>query len=359
MNYNLLKHLHRGPPGVQCILPLNLSTEKSRTEDLHSPHIEVVGKHYESIEDWYLTGTLDRHERCGEIVRALGCVDYGIDTKKHNRIIQLYSCHRPGCPTCYESWAFRVSEKSSHRLIEGQKLYHDVGKNFQLKHTIFSPPVSEFSHIKQLLHSGDYNKFKADFITMMKKAGICGGAIVLHLWRYQRANWVFSPHFHVISAGFLIPSTKFYNDTGWVYKNLGKRKSIKDTIFYLLTHCANNEKHHALSYFGIFSYNKISLIYIEKVEVQIPCSACGKILHEYAIDYGFNYEGLIADWYHDKGIYHKTVLLYHYILHSKYNNQGYYPIFIPKKASMELKLVTSTYFMTDSELHEIERYINL
>lgn len=384
MNVNLLSSIPRGngqtlqlvfKESPVCIPPINLSTNESvavNSQQLHSPHIKVAGKSFETVGDWYLTGTLDSHARCGEFVRALGCEDFGKDDNKHDRVIETYSCHRPGCPICYESWAFREAEKATERLLEGQQLYHNTRKNFTLKHTVFSPPVSEHAKIKRLIEQGHYNVLKRLVLDLMKKAGVIGGCVTPHFWRQvgekeelpdnvtipaglKDGDWYFSPHFHGITAGFLIPSDKFFNETGWVYKNLGKRKSIKNTVFYFLTHCANHEKHHAVSWFGIYSYNKLVTDFIEIAEVNVPCSACGKALHEYALDYDFDkVDTLIPDWNQDKGIHYRKIKIRHFKIRSTNSvsspNEHFLPIASHPRIEEYLDL---------TEAHEILRYTNV
>lgn len=372
MDYNLRSLI---PPGKKstsqlifkdepgCILPINLST--SGISVLHSPHIQVSGKNYEKVGDWYLTGTLDSHARCGEFVRALGCEDFGKDDLKHDRIIETYSCHRPGCPECYESWAFRDAEKATERLLEGQQLYFNAGKKFSLKHVVFSPDPSDHRDIKHMIEQGRYNVFKAKAIEVIKKAGVIGGCITPHFWRQvgekeelpdnvlipvglKEGDWYFSPHFHTIVAGFMIPSVKFHNDTGWVYKNLGKRKSVKDTIFYFLTHCANHKNHHAISWFGIFSYNKLVTDFIEFKNVTVPCSACNKPLHEYALDYSWSeMDTLEPDWEHDKGIHFRKVKFRHFKIRSPVLN-----------ADVLSALPTGNFYFDMSDMHEVLAYCN-
>lgn len=375
MDYNLRSLIPRGKSTSQlifkddpgCILPINLST--SGISVLHSPHIQVSGKNYEKVADWYLTGTLEAHARCGEFVRALGCEDFGKDDLKHDRIIETYSCHRPGCPECYESWAFREAEKGTERLLEGQKLYHEVGKKFALKHVAFSPPPSEFKDIKHMIEQGRYNVFKATALGLIKKAGVIGGCIVPHFWRqigdkddfddsntYQNpysspkeGDWCFSPHFHVIGAGFMIPSVKFHNETGWIYKNLGKRKSIKDTIFYALTHCANHTNHHALTWFGIFSYNKLITDFIEFKNITVPCSACNSCLHEYALDYSWSkMDTLEPDWDHDKGVHFRKVKFKHFKLRSV----------LPGSQFNQDNNHIDNFYFDMSDMHEVLAYCN-
>lgn len=350
MNVNLLQHVRVGKNSNQkqtrfstncdSILPINLSTNENASVAT-KPHIKVAGKTFEPVADWYLTGTLDSYARCGEFVRALSCEDFGKDNKKHDRFIETYSCHRPGCPTCYESWALREAEKATERLFEGQNLYRIAHKRIELRHLVFSPPQNKHKAIKQMIEQGRYNVLKHQFIELMVKAGVKGGLIVSHFWRNSQEkddilsdnnnqdpfnapndkyDWYFSPHFHIIGSGFLMDSDEFFAKTGWIYKNLGDRRSLKDTIYYLLTHCANHEKHHAVTWFGLFSYNKIVKDYEETINVTVPCSACGKELHEYEIDYSFEHvDTLTPFWDMDKGIHYRKVKIKHYKLKTSLN----------------------------------------
>lgn len=310
------------------ILPINLSKSESISVDT-KPHIKVAGKTFEPVADWYLTGTGESYARCGEFVRALSCEDFGKDDKKHDRFIETYSCHRPACPTCYESWAVREAEKASDRLLQGQELYRINHKRVELRHVVFSPPQSKHKHIKRMIEQGRYNVFKHESTEIIKKAGFQGGMGTPHFWRnsqekddilsdnetqnpYEPPNnkydWYFSPHFHVIGTGFLMDSDEFYEKTGWVYKNLGDRRSIKDTIYYLLTHCANHKNHHAVTWFGLFSYNKIVKDFEESRIVTVPCQACGKDIYEYALDYSWDkMDTLVPDWDHQLGVHQRKV----------------------------------------------------
>ena len=185
-----------------------------------------------------------------------------------------------------------------------------------------------------MLEQGRYNVLKSQLISIMKKAGAIGGLIIPHWWRQvgekellpdnvvipeglHEGDWYFSPHFHTVIGGFLMQSNLFHNETGWVYKNLGKRKSIKNTIFYILTHCANHEKHHAITWFGIFSYNKMVIDFEETITEPILCSACKKELHEYEIDYSFDkIDTLVPFWDMDKGVYFRKIKIRHFKLKS-------------------------------------------
>lgn len=349
VNYNLLANLPKGRSTKQThfidnnivSLPINLSTTEklieSDTAD-RKPHIKISGKSYEPVGDWYLTGTGESYARCGEFVRALSCEDYEQDHKKHDRFIETYSCHRPACPTCYESWALREAEKASERLLQGQELYNNSHKRVELRHVVFSPPPQVHKYIKAIIKQDRYNVFKRESLEIIKKAGIVGGLVVIHFWRnshesddilpddidqdYQKPpnnkyDWYFSPHFHVIGSGYLIPAAEFHQKTCWIYKNLGERRSVKDTIYYLLTHCANHEKHHAVTWFGLFSYNKIVIDFEDSKIVTVPCK-CGKDLHEYALDYSWvTIDTLEPDWSQDLGVHQRKVKFRIYKLKDK------------------------------------------
>lgn len=342
MNFNLMQYVRAGKTSQKqthfkvenelkstCILPIKLST-------LPTPNFpeKIKKKQFEKVGDWYLSGTLDPHERCGEFTRALGCEDFGKNDLKHDRIIETYNCGRLGCSLDMEKVAFDIAKKSTERLFEGKNLYNSIGKRYIFRHFALSPPQEKAI---RLISQGLYNHLKRDLIANLKQNGIEGGAVVFHLWRqvgekedlpdnvvipkgFTDGDWYLSPHFHVFAVGFITKADEFYTKTGWVYKNLGKRTSINQlrrTIQYTLTHCALHEKHHALTYFGIFSYNKIVLDYVETKDITVPCSACGKDLHEYEIDYSFEHvDTLTPFWDLDKGIHYRKIKIKHYKLKS-------------------------------------------
>ncbi len=99
-------------------------------------------------------------------MKVLGCTHFGEDNLKHARIIETYSCHRAGCPVCYESWAFREAENATDRLREGQHAYYEAGIVYSLKHVVFSPDTSRHAELKRMLEHGDYKSIKRYYYSM-------------------------------------------------------------------------------------------------------------------------------------------------------------------------------------------------
>jgi len=90
-------------------------------------------------------------------------------------------------------------------------------------------------------------------------------------------SWYYSPHFHVIGYGWIVDVRQNYICSGYVVKNIGVRKTVEGTIFYQLSHCGIDGKHHAVTWFGCLGYGKLHVKYVEK-EISV-CPICGERLH--------------------------------------------------------------------------------
>lgn len=269
------------------------------------------------------------NDRCGEWVRPLGCPNHAqmtLEGEHHDRFVVPRSCHNPDCPVCYESWASRQAGNTSDRLIQAVGLYVKNGyKIGRIDHVVFSPPQGL---AKQLIRtSGGFKHLRSVANEVMKKAGAVGGAVVFHPFRQNDPRelnfnpdlpeyvWYESPHFHAMVCGYLMKSNEFYEATGWTYKKMGKRATIKGTVKYTLTHCGIAEGFQAVSYFGLFSNNKIVIDKIVKVKEPVKCHACGESLHEYAMVETDN--GYEVDWSQDLGVYLHYVVKKTYKLREK------------------------------------------
>jgi hypothetical protein len=167
-------------------------------------------------------------------------------------------------------------------------------------------------------------KLRERCIKLVKKNGLKGGILIFHPFRKKHMDgsecdeyqcpylhkWVEGPHFHVLGYGKLIESDRFYSDSGWVYKNMGYRRSISWTVKYLLTHCGlgyydEDRRFHTVTWFGLISYNKV-VIEREKIEYKkVPCPECEKPLHEYL---GYSGEGEIKlEQLTDNGVFEERV----------------------------------------------------
>jgi len=158
------------------------------------------------------------------------------------------------------------------------------------------------------------------------KDGVYAGTLVLHPWRKRHEDgtecemkgcrllhiWVWGPHVHYCGHGFFSSSDKFYEQTGWVYKNIKPKesntRSIKDTVGYLLTHCAVFREYRSVEvydslnmvkqvtspswvtvgqhyrYVGLFSNAKGGHKVLEQGVKTVECNKCECLLHKYLTD---------------------------------------------------------------------------
>lgn len=269
------------------------------------------------------------NDKCGEWTHPLSCpnqLQTTLDGSFHDRYVATHSCHNPNCPVCYESWASRQAGNSSDKIVQAIGLYkhagHKIGK---VNHIVFSPP-QELA--KELIRTaGGAKTLRSMAVKMATKAGVRGACMIFHPFRQNDPReenfrsdlkpyvWYESPHFHVIGFGWLKKSNEFYDLTGWIYKNIGRRETIKGTIKYTLTHCGIFKGIQALTYFGLLSNNKIVIDKIEKVTEPIKCRACGEALHLYGLIK--DDEGYDVDWSEDRGVYLHIVVKKTYKLHDR------------------------------------------
>lgn len=281
---------------------------------------EWVATLYENKSIFHLPGQGEQtNDRCGQWVHPLRCPNHTqatLEGKVHDNFVATHSCHKPDCPVCYESWASRQAETTADKLIQSVGLWKKAGlKLGRIDHVVFSPP-QELA--KELIRTkGGYQTLKSTAIEMFKKAGMVGGAFDFHPFRQNDSRepnfnpdipegaWYESPHFHVVGCGYLMRSDNFYELTKWAYKKMSRRETVKGTIKYTLTHCGISEGFQAITYFGIFSNNKVIIEKEWMAEEPIKCQACGESLHEYGMIETDN--GLEVDYNDDKGVYiHKV-----------------------------------------------------
>ena len=160
----------------------------------------------------------------------------------------VFRCNRRDCPECSPSWAASRGKKIAERLVAAVELYKEQGIKFrEVIHVVISP---DQKHAKTLLQTegGEKQLYKeAEEAAVLM--GIEGGNMILHHERYNDSKkktydasmldktWYLSPHFHTVGVyRRLMKSNKFHDKTGWVYKNLGRRRTISGTISYELNH---------------------------------------------------------------------------------------------------------------------------
>lgn len=279
------------------------------------------------------------NDKCGKWVHPLKCPNTSQTTLeggiKHDQFVAQHSCHKPDCPICYESWASRQASNTADRLIQAVKLYRKAGYKIEtpngsriigrIDHVVYSPPQDL---AKQLIRTpGGARTLRSMAIDKIRSSGMVAGAIIFHPFRQNDPDepnfnpeipvyeWYESPHFHVVGCGYLRKSNEFYDITGWAYKKMERRETIKGTIKYTLTHCGIADGFQALTYFGLFSNNKIVVESIEKITEPIKCRACGEALHLFRINE--TSEGVEVDWNEDLGVYLHVVVKKTYALNKK------------------------------------------
>lgn len=182
------------------------------------------------------------------------------------------SCDRAECPVCFEKWASRAGRRIEKRLKKWKGGYR------RAIHVTASVP-SKNNTDKDL--TVDYGKLRVLAYRLMKEVGLEGAVCIFHPFRKDARGWYLSPHFHTVGYGWirgkrdvktLERGTKeVYEDTGWVIKNVGVRKTIRGTISYQLSHAGFHLKHSTITWFGTLSYNKFHVQIDEDKEV---CPVC-------------------------------------------------------------------------------------
>lgn len=232
-----------------------------------------------AIGAWELPGTTDEpHPTCGRPKRGASCqavyeagqtkfLPFTTDAPSHVRRVIVMSCGRPGCRTCWASWARRAADRVAERIEECVRVAREarVPGGGEVKHWAFSPPPVLVAQI--VARGGDVEKELREELRRILLAGVpapelgkgrrmasgfVGGVDIFHPWRverdaegralahgpdkYRQGRNVFSPHFHVLGVGHVLNTDVFYARTGWVVKNKGVRRSVAATVAYLLEH---------------------------------------------------------------------------------------------------------------------------
>jgi len=232
---------------------------------------------------------------CGTFEKALVCPE----GPTHFYKVIPHFCKKPGCPICKGAWAARATDRALS-LIMGLILALKV--TFRPRHVVFSPPG--------ITHPEDPVQACRDVLEAFGKvvdhvflSGLQALALVVHPYRFRkgmreearremkaeafkgnpyeyvlsRRDWgrylYLSPHIHAITLGAFIPSDQFERETGWIYRNLGIRKSVPGTIYYLLTHTWVKDNPKALRYWKAFSTRNLGCTKTVE-EVTKKCPVC-------------------------------------------------------------------------------------
>lgn len=227
-------------------------------------------------DGWTLVGSGKKRNSCGAPV-WVGCLNDAWGVKYHK------TCHRPTCSakTCRWSWIDREANKATRKIEELQRRATFFGSGFRyiIQHSVISIPQGEMERI-------GFDKVRAKTRRLLRRAGFHGWLQVYHPFRYNKGiGWYFSPHFHIISVGWLFHSSvkKIHAETGYVIKSMGIRKTsgeVFSTIRYVLSHAGVKKTEtktlHTVTWLGTLSY-------AEMVGFQVPsnprkCPECNEKL---------------------------------------------------------------------------------
>ena len=236
-------------------------------------------------------------------------------------------CGRFSCPVCsLESggWASRESETIARRIRAGC-----ARARSRAIHVIISPPPEKWA----VDSYRSYTRLRHAVYRAATDAGFRGGCAVFHdrrlgSPRFNRGRPLGcreGPHWHLLGDGWIVPvcdlcalwnrrealpecpdcleppSTHLHGRDaflkhgrwcGWVIKNLGVRKSVKATAFYLLSHASQAtlptggilptpevgggepawNPPHVVTWFGSMAYNKLKVPLIRGETIR--CEVC-------------------------------------------------------------------------------------
>jgi hypothetical protein len=258
--------------------------------------------------DWELVGngSVTDAVHCATTRYIRGCVRIDL----HNRDVDgvdytgkvalervFMSCDKPSCPRCYyKGWAYREAGKIEARLLES-------GKRWGLpEHIVVSPSARDYGL--------PYESLLAKAVKFLFELGVVGGVLLFHPARYDDVrHWYFSPHFHIlghIAGGYRCRDCKctvsecracdlfvnrryrLHERSGWIFKVLGKRKSVFGTACYQLEHSAfrvGSKRANVARWFGVCSYRKLKVTVEKRRRL---CPICdeefGKVLALCGID---------------------------------------------------------------------------
>lgn len=196
-------------------------------------------------------GTVSRSS-CGKFI-VRGCKGRHVigGTEAHKSInkahIRRYRCQcgQFSCPTCVK-WVVETKALKTSRKLLGKLIAYDAAlnvksrHNLKLYHWVFSPSPSEHELLKDNMYR---KKFIERMYDKLREMGLRGGAMVFHPYRFQKdvTDPYWSPHFHLISAGWVRPEViKEYSDlTGNNLIGLNPidtNRDLYNCLRYLYTH---------------------------------------------------------------------------------------------------------------------------
>ena len=252
------------------------------------------------VDGWKLPATFDKYNICGK-------AGYKICNSDEFAKRFVYHCGRIGCETCAKRAGARIAKKIERRItlygLRVQKLSKGR-KNPLASHVIESiEPNSEF---------WNWSREKQNRILKRMRviAGISGGCVISHFWRFDKSDLtpIYSPHKHLIAYGWIKENAsqliKEQLGIDVVYHKvrngtLRNRVDVFAVAFYQLSHCAVKHNKHSLQWFGNLANNKLSnktleqykdeeyILQDEEIERSKCCPICSERLTPAKIDITF------------------------------------------------------------------------
>ena len=195
-------------------------------------------------------------------------------------------CDKPLCPVCYEIWAKKRAKMISERLISVVDAWKDRGKRMLISHYTLSVPPSYYELFKTEL---GYRQIRKDAYKILKRSGLAGGVLVVHSHRQEKEGnkeWFFSPHFHVLGAGYIQHRTAL--NAGWFLKKIRQAEEPFGVARYMLSHAgifqpASSQAEerrtvNTICWFGLFSTAWVRVDIRREFE-EVVCE-CGARLYE-------------------------------------------------------------------------------
>jgi hypothetical protein len=261
---------------------------------------------------WFLPGHGSSYADCGSI-KAKGCLN--VEAHPEGKVFGRYykkSCRRKACRICMEDWATAEAEKTVIRFAAFLYGYADVKDCLsRFKSKFKGKPRRDFhrnlvNHLEMMIRQArihpihlvvsppqdrkwdavTYRKDRTRAYSLARKCGFRGGNLTVHPYRwhcrqchsaipdyskacprcgYSDFHWQYSPHFHAVGYGFIHGTKENYEETGWLVKNIGVRKSVFWTMQYLLSHAGvfddpmGEVKFHVTTWFGNMAYNMLKV----------------------------------------------------------------------------------------------------
>lgn len=236
--------------------------------------------------------------KCGDVRFTITCPD----EPEHYTKLRKYSCHKSSCPTCWPTWASRLSKDAQSRIDGSRSAYE---RPYKARHISLSPDFVPFQSPTKECLQWLYKEGNR----LTKLLGVTGCAVIVHPYRIKedmktfvsqlasqqkinRYQWAlkqpnpqdylyFSPHLHLIAYGKFMDSDDFHQLTGWIYRNhddnqkSGRENTeLQRTIYYLLTHAWIKDNSVVLRYWGDLSNKRLQKIQIDERIEPILCPVC-------------------------------------------------------------------------------------